>query len=291
MSFWRYISEQISDATGEPFQCQQQLAAGGGCINQAQTISDGRRQYFVKTNRRDLAFMFETEALALQEMAGTNTVRVPEAIVAGVYQEQSFLVLEQLDLSGRCNMAQLGRQLAAMHRISQPLFGWHHDNVIGSTEQPNQMMNNWVEFWRQNRLGFQLSLARKNGYGGELQQLGERLLADFPVLFESYHPQASMLHGDLWGGNAAGLADGTPVIFDPAFYYGDREADLAMSELFGGFSRDFYGAYNEAWPLDHGYSLRKTFYNIYHIINHLNLFGGGYHGQALHMMESLLSEI
>ncbi|MDH5473991.1 MAG: fructosamine kinase family protein, partial [Gammaproteobacteria bacterium] len=127
--------------------------------------------------------------------------------------------------------------------------------------------------------------------GGELQRLGEKLMADLPQLFSSYRPVASMLHGDLWGGNLAGLADGTPVIYDPAFYYGDREADLAMTQLFGGFGQRFYDVYNEAWPVDTGYRVRKTFYNAYHIINHLNMFGGGYHGQAIAMIEQVLAEI
>ena len=124
-----------------------------------------------------------------------------------------------------------------------------------------------------------------------MQRLGERLLADMPALFVDHDPVPSMLHGDLWGGNYGALRDGTPVIFDPAFYYGDREADLAMTTLFGGFGGQFYTAYNEAWPLDDGYEVRKIFYNIYHIINHLNLFGGGYHGQAISMLERVLSEL
>lgn len=116
-------------------------------------------------------------------------------------------------------------------------------------------------------------------------------MADMHLLFEDHQPVASMMHGDLWGGNLAALADGTPVIYDPAFYYGDREADLAMTQLFGGFGQSFYAAYNEAWPLDTGYQLRKTFYNLYHVINHLNMFGGGYHGQAIAMAEQVLAEI
>ncbi|HEY9201212.1 MAG TPA: fructosamine kinase family protein, partial [Gammaproteobacteria bacterium] len=110
-------------------------------------------------------------------------------------------------------------------------------------------------------------------------------------LFSDYQPQPSMLHGDLWGGNAAALADGTPVIFDPAFYYGDRETDIAMTTLFGGFSPAFYDAYNESWPLDAGYPSRKHLYNLYHLLNHLNLFGSGYLGQAIASAERVLAEI
>jgi fructosamine-3-kinase len=175
--------------------------------------------------------------------------------------------------------------------VTADRFGWHIDNTIGSTPQPNSPADNWVEFWREQRLGFQLQTAAGSGYGGELQRLGERLLAEMPALFTTHDPVPSMLHGDLWGGNYGALRDGTPVIFDPAFYYGDREADLAMTTLFGGFGGQFYAAYNEAWPLDDGYEVRKTFYNIYHIINHLNLFGGGYHRQAISMIESVLSSL
>jgi fructosamine-3-kinase len=235
--------------------------------------------------------MFEAEAEALREMAASNTVRVPEPVCYGEYDSQCYLVMEYLDLGGSADMVEFGRQFAAMHRVTADSYGWYIDNTIGSTPQPNTQSDSWVEFWREQRLGFQLQTAAGNGYGGELQRLGERLLADMPTLFVNHDPEPSMLHGDLWGGNYGALRDGTPVIFDPAFYYGDREADLAMTTLFGGFGGRFYDAYNEAWPLDDGYDVRKTFYNIYHIINHLNLFGGGYHGQAISMIERVLAEL
>ncbi|MGZ8947750.1 MAG: fructosamine kinase family protein, partial [Methylococcaceae bacterium] len=170
-------------------------------------------------------------------------------------------------------------------------FGWHRDNTIGSTLQINNQSNDWLTFWREQRLGFQLKLAGNNGYGGSLQANGECLCSDMAILFNDYMPQPSLLHGDLWAGNAAVDKLGSPVIFDPACYYGDREADLAMTELFGGFSRDFYAAYQAVWPLDDGYDVRKTLYNLYHILNHLHLFGGGYLRQAESMMAMLLSEI
>ena len=138
---------------------------------------------------------------------------------------------------------------------------------------------------------FQLDLAERRGAAARLLSQGERLLLDLPVLFDSYQPVASLLHGDLWSGNYAYLPSGEPTLFDPAVYYGDREADLAMTELFGGFGADFYAAYNNAWPLDSGYRTRKTLYNLYHILNHFNMFGGGYLGQAQRMMDSLLSEL
>jgi fructosamine-3-kinase len=144
---------------------------------------------------------------------------------------------------------------------------------------------------RDQRLGFQLRLAAQNSLGTKLQRLGELLLANLEGFFPGYRPPASLLHGDLWGGNAAFAISGEPVVFDPAVYYGDREADLAMTELFGGFDSRFYAAYREAWPLDPGYGTRKTLYNLYHILNHANLFGGGYVSQTENMLQRLLAEL
>jgi len=162
--------------------------------------------------------------------------------------------------------------LAAAHRKAGPRFGWPRDNYIGATPQENAPCAGWAEFWRHRRLEPQLALANRNGYRVEAPPVWR--------LLEGHEPVASLLHGDLWSGNAGFLADGAPVVFDPAVYYGDREADLAMTELFGGFAEEFYAAYSEAWPLDEGYKLRKQLYNLYHLLNHLNLFGGGYLGQV-----------
>ena len=191
--------------------------------------------------------------------------------------------------SQRGSDEQAGRELAAMHRTRGRAFGWHRDNTIGSTPQQNTPLDDWVSFWRERRLDFQLKLAAQNGYGGRLQQRGEQLLERFPVLM-NHEVAPSLLHGGLWGGNIAYDRDGSPVIFDPAVYYGDREADLAMTELFGGFAGNFYAAYNEAWPLDSGYGVRKVLYNLYHILNHLNLFGDGYLSQSQSMIDRLLAE-
>ena len=291
MNLWQHIELQIGQATGTPFHIQGNQGVGGGDINTACRVSDGERRYFIKANHVRHAGMFEAEAEGLREMAASNTVRVPQPVCYGEHGNQCFVVMEYLELGGQPDMVLFGRQLAAMHRVTQDRFGWRIDNTIGATPQPNKLHESWIAFWREQRLGFQLELAAHNGYGGELQRLGERLLADFPVLFRNYTPLASMLHGDLWSGNYGGLPGGEPVIFDPAFYYGDREADLAMTTLFGSFGGNFYAAYNEAWPLDDGYETRRTFYNLYHIINHANMFGGGYHGQAIAMMERILAEL
>lgn len=289
MSLWYHVEKNISDYTRSPYKITSQQEIGGGCINTAYRISDGTTDWFVKTNKASLIDMFESEAEALNEMAASETIKVPRALCAGRVDQHSYLVLEYLPMNGSADMALFARQLADMHRITAPSFGWHRENVIGATRQLNTQKNDWLDFWREERLGFQLELAARNGCSRELIKQGERLSDCLDEFFGEYRPQPSMLHGDLWGGNYAGMADKTPVIFDPAFYYGDREADIAMTTLFGGFSQQFYRAYNEAWPLDSGYQLRVPLYNVYHIINHFNLFGGGYESQAVNMMQQLLA--
>lgn len=287
------MAAEISRVRGIPFTVQSSRSTGGGCINRAAIISGDGQNWFVKLNAPGLQPMFDAEMAGLQEMYGTNTLRVPAPVCAGRTDEFSYLVLEHLDLGGRGGregQEALGRQLAQMHRITRPQYGWDRDNTIGSTPQPNRPDRDWTAFWRDRRLGHQLALAAANGHRGRLQQRGERLLDALPGLMPATPPPASMLHGDLWSGNYAFTTDGRPVIFDPALYYGDRETDMAMTELFGGFPSRFHDAYNEAWPLDPGYAARKTLYNLYHILNHLNLFGGGYLSQAERMMEVLLGE-
>lgn len=288
---WQVISEQISVVTGQAFQAKNTQSIAGGDINSAYCLSDGQQRYFVKTNRAELVTMFEAEFFGLQELAKTSTVRVPNPIVCGQSDRQSFIVLEFLELGRKTAVFDrlFGEQLAQLHQLKQPYYGWQRDNTIGSSPQMNQQESDWLVFWQTHRLGFQLKLAAKHGYHGRLQTLGEKLCADLPKFFKHYRAVPSLLHGDLWAGNAACDAQGLPVMFDPACYYGDREADLAMTELFGGFGNDFYAAYNAVWTLDDDYSVRKTLYNLYHILNHLNLFGGGYGQQAERMMEQLLA--
>lgn len=283
------IAGAIGAATGAPFEVAQRRAVGGGDINQAELLvgRDGRR-FFVKLNRAERLAMFEAEAEGLAELAGAGAIRVPEPVCSGVDGGRAYLVLEYLDLDGRGEAAELGRRLAALHRASQAAFGWRRDNTIGATPQPNAWLAGWLDFLRERRLGYQIDLARRHGAPGRLVDQGERLLTELAAFFPGYAPRPSLLHGDLWGGNY-GYSGGEPVLFDPAVYYGDREADIAMTELFGGFPAAFQAAYREAWPLDPGYGVRKTLYNLYHILNHYNLFGGGYAGQAERMIGQLLA--
>jgi fructosamine-3-kinase len=287
------IVEHIESTTNQSLQPYQLNSIGGGCINSAFQLKTEQQAYFIKVNQPSLSLMFEAEALGLQEMSATKSIRVPEVICQGTNHQHSYLVLEYIplrSLRGDGNIT-LGEQLAHMHKVKHPFFGWQMDNTIGSTPQINDQNHHWLEFWREHRLGQQLKFAAQNGYTGRLQSHGEKLLDNLDKLLENHHPQPSLLHGDLWGGNAAADDLGQPVIFDPACYYGDRETDLAMTELFGGFGRDFFAAYNAIYPVDSGYATRKTLYNLYHILNHLNLFGGGYMGQAESMIDQLLSEI
>jgi protein-ribulosamine 3-kinase len=290
---WNPIVEEIESAIGFSFKFLNARPLAGGDINSAYCLQGIDQSYFVKLNTADTLAMFAAETAGLKELAATRTVRIPSPIVYGRTVVYAFLVLEYIELgaSSKSSDRLLGQQLALLHQQRQPYFGWHRDNTIGSTPQPNNRKDHWIEFWRTQRLQPQLKLAEKNGYSGRLLTNGEQLCEKMPHFFKGYHPQPSLLHGDLWGGNVATDKQGCPVIFDPACYYGDKEADIAMTELFGGFSESFYAAYREVSPLDQGYATRKTLYNLYHILNHLNLFGSGYLRQAENMIDDLLSKI
>ena len=290
---WNHIADAIAAASGKPFELKRADSIAGGCINSAYRLLGEQQSYFIKLNDATRLDMFEAEADGLKGLAAARAIRVPVPLCTGVEGSQAYLVMEYIETGGGNGGAaeELGSQLARMHQHSSEQFGWHRDNTIGSTPQPNTPGNDWVEFWREHRLGYQLGLAEQRGGPSNLLRKGEQLMELVPNLFTDSEPRPSLLHGDLWSGNYAVTREGDPIIFDPAVYFGDREADLAMTELFGGFPRRFYEAYNEAWPLDKGYQERKTFYNLYHILNHFNMFGGGYGGQAERMTEQLLSEL
>lgn len=281
----------VADAAGVAGGPARWTPCGGSAQNELWRLDAGDARFFVKVNAAARADMLDAEALGLRELARAGAVRVPAPVVRGVAGGAAFLALEWLDVTGGGRDAALGRALARLHRTTAPRFGWHRANTIGTTPQDNAWADDWAAFFRDRRLVPQLALAARNGHGGRLQREGERLLAAVPSLLAGHAPAPSLLHGDLWAGNAGALPDGEPVIFDPAAYFGDREADLAMTELFGGFGRDFHAAYRDAWPLPPGHELRRTLYNLYHVLNHLNLFGGGYLAQAEAMMGRLLAGI
>jgi protein-ribulosamine 3-kinase len=282
------IGGKLGEALGGRVELRIAGEVGGGCIHRAFRATGGGRSWLVKVNDASRADLFAAEADGLRALA-QGPLRVPDVICCGETPEQSFLVLEWLNLGAGAprDYAKLGEQLARLHALAGPHYGWRRDNYIGSTPQINAADASWPHFFGTARLAPQLALARRNGHA-RLCAKGEKLLQALPQLLGGHAPQPSLLHGDLWGGNAAFHGDGTPVIFDPAVYYGDRETDLAMTELFGGFPEDFYAAYRAFAPLDSGYRVRKTLYNLYHVLNHTNLFGGGYAAQATRMMDELL---
>jgi protein-ribulosamine 3-kinase len=291
---WQAIAEGISGALGQPFEVQSATSVSGGCINEA-FRAEGRHgeHFFIKVNQPGLLPMFEAEMAGLQEIVACGAVRAPRPLAVGADSERCWLALEYIDFGSptHSTSGQLGEQLAAMHRSLSPTYGWHRDNTIGSTPQANSPRLDWIAFLREQRLGFQLQLAAERGAPATVQDSGARLLEAIPTFFSNYTPVPSLLHGDLWGGNWAADSEGRPVIFDPAVYYGDREADLAMTELFGGFDERFYQSYCSCWDIDPGYTTRKVLYNLYHVLNHYNLFGGGYARQAQDMIHELLSNL
>jgi fructosamine-3-kinase len=230
----------------------------------------GGARRFLKTNGAEYSDAFAAEADGLRALRDAG-LPAPEPLACGVVGRHAYLLLEFLALTSQGDFAALGRMLANAHRKPGPRFGWARDNYIGSTPQKNAWCDEWAEFWQERRLRPQIELARRNGF--------DLKMPDSQIILKNHKPQPSLLHGDLWSGNAGFTKEG-PVVFDPAVYHGDREADLAMTELFGGFPREFYKIYNETFPLDAGYEKRKHLYNLYHLLNHLNLFGGGYLGQV-----------
>ena len=298
---WSEIGAQITQVTGKHFEIVDRQSIGGGCINQVYLISNKplskphypyQARYLVKLNRAALLEMFVAEAIGLVEIAATTAMKVPHPICTGISDDRSYMVLEYLDLATKVApqaWIEMGRNLATMHQCqmsSRSQFGWHQDNTIGSTPQINTWESDWAIFFSTHRIGYQLQLAQSKG--GHFPKAAE-LLANIPQIPIDRHPQPSLVHGDLWSGNVSFTTTGIPVIFDPATYWGDREVDLALTELFGGFPAAFYQGYNEVYPLDPGYSQRKNLYNLYHILNHYNLFGGSYQSQANQTIDALLT--
>lgn len=287
----RSLEQSLSTALGAAIDARPQ-AVGGGSINEAVRYRTSRGPVFVKRGPAAALAMFEAEAAGLTALDEAKAVRVPQVLAVGEADGAAFLALEWIEFGAatRTSEAMLGEQLALQHRATAAAFGWDRDNTIGSTPQCNTWCKDWIEFFRERRLGFQLDLASRNGASARVIERGRLLCDSLVAFFPSYRPAPSLLHGDLWGGNWAVDAAGHPVIFDPAVYFGDREADIAMTKLFGGFGPGFYSAYRAAWPLDEAFETRGVLYNLYHVLNHYNLFGGGYLARAQSMIDRLLVE-
>jgi protein-ribulosamine 3-kinase len=284
------IAAALTHAIGTTVQVQGWRAVGGGSIHSAFRVPTVRECVFVKVGPLSVLPMLTAEAQGLAAIQATQAIRVPSVLALGEAEQQAYLCLEWLDLhpaSGRSH-ALLGEQLAVLHRVHSDRFGFSTDNFIGSTPQANAYCATWTQFFRERRLQPQLELAASNGADAHCIDRGRALAQRLDALLDT-RPLASLVHGDLWGGNWGVTADGAPVIFDPAVYHGDRETDLAMTRLFGGFDAAFYAAYEAVWPLPAGARTRFKLYNLYHVLNHYNLFGGGYLAQARTMIEQLLA--
>lgn len=251
---------------------------GGGSINHAYRVPSSDGPLFVKINVPSALSMLEAEAAGLEALRRAQAVSVPSVIAVGVAGDAAYLVLEWLELGPKSAATErsLGRCLARLHRVTSMAFGWDRDNTIGSTVQVNAPSEDWLAFFRERRLRYQLDLAERNGLPSQVTASGMTLLENLDGLLGDHRPRPSLLHGDLWGGNWGASRDRVPVIFDPAVYYGDREADLAMTRLFGGFGGAFYEAYEAEWALPVGWERRSDLYNLYHLLNHFNLFGKAY---------------
>ena len=291
MSLNEAVEQVIEESTGEPARIVTQASASGGSINDARVIQleDGRK-FFLKSNSAPLPQMFPREADGLNALTKVGAIRVPRALGTGGENNGAspFIVMEHITqgspIAGFYD--EFGGGFARLHKESAAeKFGFDADNYIGSTPQKNSWNESWVEFWRENRLGYQLKLARQNGYSDkEMEKLGDKLMNRLESLIGDPDEPPCLLHGDLWSGNYLADDTGKPVLIDPATYYGCREADLAMTMLFGGFNRRFYKAYNEVWPLADGSSDRIEIYKLYHLLNHLNLFGSSYYGSSMSIL-------
>ena len=292
---WRALAAELTARTGRDFAAAPAEAVHGGSIHRCLRWPGRQGDAFVKVGDAACLPAFEAEAEGLAALRDAAALRVPATLALAVVDDHAVLALEWLDLARdtpASAQARLGRGLAALHRVTAPRFGWDRDNVIGATPQPNARDDDWTRFYRVQRLGHQLDLAAARGLDPRTVERGRRLVASCDALLAGHSPVPSLLHGDLWGGNWAVLArTGEPVVYDPATYYGDREADLSLTALFGGFGPGFHAAYGEAWPLPPGAATRRTLYALYHVLNHYVLFGGGYARQAAAMIDRLLAEL
>jgi protein-ribulosamine 3-kinase len=293
MNPWAAIARELTALRGARCAATPERRVAGGSIGECYAWRCDAGNLFVKVGPCATAAAFEAEAAGLLALADARAVRVPRVLACGHSAQHAFLALEWIEAgpaSADCER-RLGEGLAALHAVTAPRFGWQRDNTIGRTPQWNGCSSNWAEFFRERRLRPQLALAVHNGFAGVLAGRGERLLESVDALLDNHQPAASLLHGDLWGGNWLATRSGEPVIFDPAVYYGDRETDIAMTRLFGGFGTAFYRAYEAAAPPAAGARLRGELYNLYHVLNHANLFGGAYPRQACAVIDRLLAQL
>ena len=265
-------------------------SVSGGCIADSRKLQlESGKVYFLKQLRGNNSGAFDAEERGIKELCKSGTVNVPEVVCKG----PDFLLLQWIEAGysrSSSSMEMLGRQFAELHRYRGKKFGFSEDNLLGDSPQSNKPSIegslNWAVFFAENRLEFQTSLAEKKGYATpEMRILMDNLIKKIPDLISGTEEEPSLLHGDLWSGNYLIDKSGIPWLIDPAVYYGHREADLAMTSLFGGFSNTFYSAYKSSYPISSGYAEREPLYQLYHLLNHLNLFGTGYYGQVISILK------
>ena len=291
MTLLQQIEASISNATNQPAIITDSNHASGGCINDSRiiTLQDGR-EYFLKTHplTSKLPDFFQAEFDALTLLGDSQTINVPKPIVV----ENEFIVLEIFHEGSQAKdwQEQMGHNLALLHQqTQQKQFGFSHNNYLGTTQQVNNWQDNWLEFYREQRLGHQLNLFKlKCASDDDLLKSGFELLNKLDEIIGDIQEPAVLLHGDLWSGNAAANDKGEPVIFDPASYYGHREAEFGMMRLFGGFDSRCEAAYQEIWPFEADLERRITLYRLYHELNHLNLFGSAYYSTCLSTIRTLI---
>lgn len=283
---WSLISKTVSEKLAQTIILSHITPVSGGDIHQSFRVVDqaSKKSFFIKLNHIEYYSLLKSESESLDAIASVGVIKTPKVFLCDTSLKYAFLLMEYLPLvpvEGQEDGYTLGQQLALLHKGSQAdsdqiKYGFHSDNYIGLTLQKNNWSNDWCEFWIQQRFYPQLKLAYKNSFSSELRLLETDLLIVTNKLLATHQPESALVHGDLWAGNKGYLSDSNPVIFDPACYFGDRETDIAMTELFGGFSKNFYLGYEDIWPLPDGYKQRKKLYNLYHMLNHLNLFGDSY---------------
>jgi protein-ribulosamine 3-kinase len=283
------ISSQIASLLGSPV--RRAASESGGSINAAYRIElADSRPYFLKTNEGSLYAMFEAEARGLSVLReACRGIRVPDVIGHDKTGDGrlSWLLLEYIESSrpGGSFFSDFGRELASLHRLSNDHFGLDHHNYIGSLYQSNTPHKTWASFYTHERLMPQMKAAIDSGLlRPGLARNFDNLFARLGELFPDEPP--ALLHGDLWGGNYLCDRDGTPVIIDPAVYYGHREMEIAFTRLFGGYEREFYSSYNEAWPLSNGHEQRVDICNLYPLLVHTNLFGSSYAGRVVSIIKN-----
>ena len=279
------IESILSIKTGKEVEVKRTSSLSGGSINSAFRMDTSAGEFFMKYNRASAyPAMFETEARGLSLLHDAREIRVPEVIAQGDDGSNTFIILEYIDSASRKNdfWEVFGRKLAALHRHEGPYFGLDHDNYIGSLQQFNDKHDNWTDFFREQRLLVEMA-ARSGLLPSRTRQAFETLFVTLDDIFPDEPP--CLIHGDLWSGNYMVDDRGEACIIDPAVYYGSREMDIGMSQLFGVFGGGFYDAYNETWPMEPGWRERTEICNLYPLMVHVNLFGAGYLGSV----ESILA--